>query len=403
MAATTAFAIAGTLAACGSGEGGEGGTTISYYSWHNAAGMQPIVDAFEEANPDITVDLSTASGDANDYAETLMTRIAGNQTPDVFHMSIETRSEVIESGAARDLTGEPFMEGIDPTATELYTADGSVYGMSTSAWAGVIVYNADLLAQAGYDEVPATLDEFIEMGEALNELGVIAYMDDPTVVSGSFSPMLGGHYAASGQSDTEVFAGETTFAEQWTPVIEQWQELVESGVMPASVVGVSGDQIKQQFMTGELAMYRSGAWDFPDLDTSGINYSTAPFPAIDGGEPYVGGGPDSPYVISSSSEGEKLQAAQKFLTFLNSPEGLELAEANIGQVSTSANYDSKVPAQIEDVYQDYIKTGKYYWINWPEHGTVMGQEIAAQFQLLIQGQQTPEQTAASLDAKWASR
>ncbi|NEG89787.1 extracellular solute-binding protein [Bifidobacterium aerophilum] len=228
-------------------------------------------------------------------------------------------------------------------------------------------------------------------------------MEDMSVVSGSFQPMLGGYYAKQGikTSDWPEQDEGGTFAKQWTPVLEQWMKLVDSGTLPKENVGVSNDQIKQSFMTGQLAMFRSGPWDFADLDSSGVNYGMAAFPAVDGGQPYVGGGPDSPYVISSKIDGDKLKAAEKFLSFINSEEGLKLKEENIGQISISPAYKANVAPQLKDLYDKYVTNGDFYWVNWTRNGTVMGQEMASQFQLLVQGQSTIADVTKDLDAKWA--
>ena len=287
IAALSAIVMLMPLTAC-SISGDSSKTTITYFSWNNEKLMKPVVDAFEDANPDISVELSTAQGQANDYAQTLTTRVAGGQVPDVFHMSIETRTEILNAGLARDLTNEDFMKGLPSTNTDLYTRDGKIYGMVPTAWVGVIVYNKDLLKKVGYTTVPETLDEFITLGTKLKDVGITPYMEDPSVVSGSFQPMLGGNYSEQGIG---------------TSVLDQWKKLVDSGTLPKETVGVSYDQIKQNFMTGQLAMYRSGPWDFSDLNSSGIDYGAAAFPAVDGGKPYVGGDPDSPFVISSKISG----------------------------------------------------------------------------------------------------
>ncbi|TYB62189.1 extracellular solute-binding protein [Nonomuraea sp. PA05] len=403
VAALAIVAAMTSLTGCGSAGGSDGKTTITYFAWNNEKTITPLVEAFEQANPDIDIDLS-ASQAADGYVQTLTTRIAGNQVPDVFHMSTETRTQVMESGLARDLTNEPFMKGLDPTGAALYTLHGKVYGMAPTVWAGVIIYNKKLLKDAGYDTVPATWDEFLAMGKKLAAAKVTPYMEDLSLGSPSFYPLLGGHYAQEGdkKADDAIFTGDKTFEQVWTPLIQQWQRLVTEGVMPKDVVGVNGDQIKQAFMTGQLGMFRSGPWDFADLDSSGVSYGTAPFPALPGGEPFVGGGPDSPYTISAKIDGAKLAAAQKFLAFVNSAEGLRLAEQNMNQISTSAAYTSKVAPQLQDVYDTYIKTGKYYWVNWTKGGTVMAQEAGSQWQLLVQGKATPQSVAQSLDKKWAS-
>ncbi|MBT1170054.1 extracellular solute-binding protein [Bifidobacterium sp. SO4] len=403
IAAVAAATMIIPLAACGSGSAGSGKTTITYFSWNNEKMMTPIVQAFEKANPDIKVELSAAQGQANDYAQTLTTRAAGNQLPDVFHMSIETRNEVLDAGLARDITDEDFVKNLPASQTDLYTRDGKVYGMSPTAWVGGIVYNKDLLKQVGYDTVPDTLDEFIKLGKKLQAANITPYMEDMSVVSGSFQPMLGGYYSKQG-IDTSKWPEQDqggTFSEQWTPVLEQWMKLVDSGTLPKESVGVSADNIKQNFMTGQLAMFRSGPWDFADLDSSGVNYGVAAFPAVDGGKPYVGGGPDSPFVISSKIDGAKLEAAKKFLAFMNSADGLKLEEKYINQISVSPAYKANVAPQLKDLYDQYITNGDFYWVNWTRSGTIMGQEMASQFQLLVQGQASVADVTKDLDAKWA--
>lgn len=394
---------AGTLTACSAGSE-SGVTTISYYSWWNQKSVQPMVDEFEKENPKIKIDLSAAQGASADYTQTLTTRMSGGQEPDVFHLSTDTFKQLTDGGYVRDITNEPFMKSIDPAAKSLYTKDGKVYGMSPTAWAGAIIYNKDLLKKAGYSSVPTTFDEFLTMGKKLKSMGVTPYMEAPASASGSFQPMLGGYYAKQGdeENDTAIYDGKTTFSEAWTPLLKQWNELVTSGVLPKDVVGVNADQIKQEFMTGQLAMYRSGPWDFTDLDSSGVKYSAAPFPALKGGEPFIGGGPDSPYAISSKISGAKLKAAEKFLAFANSAEGLKIASKNLQVISTSSEYDTKVPAQLKEVYTDYLKPGKYYWLNFPAGATTMSQEMIAEWQLLIQGKATPAEVTAALDQKWAT-
>lgn len=404
-AAVAAVAMLAPLAACGGGSTSDAGkTTITYFSWNNEKMMKPVVEAFEKANPDIKVEMSTAQGQANDYAQTLTTRVAGGQVPDVFHMSIETRNEILDAGLARDITGEDFVKNLPSTSTDLYTRDGKVYGMAPTAWVGVIVYNKDLLKKVGYDTVPETLDEFIDLGKKLQAAGITPYMEDPSVVSGSFQPMLGGYYAEQQTKTSEwpEMDEGAKFSKAWKDVLGQWKELVDSGTLPKETVGVSADQIKQNFMTGQLAMFRSGPWDFADLNSSGVDFAAAPFPGVDGGKPYVGGGPDSPFVISSKIDGDKLEAAKKFLSFMNSEEGLKLEEKNLGQISISPEYKANVAPQLQDVYDKYITNGDFYWVNWTRSGTVMGQEMASQFQLLMQGQSSVDQVLEALDNKWAA-
>lgn len=414
LAVTATAAL--TLAGCSSSDGksdtsssdssGDSSkpVTISYFSWSNEKAMRPVIDAFEKKYPNIHIDISATAGGANAYAQTLTTRITGNQIPDVFHMSTATRHEIMDNGYALDLTNEPFMKGIDKSAKAFYTKDGKVYGMSPTAWMGVLIYNKDIIKKAGYDKVPTTIDEFNQMGKKITEQGKIAYMEDPSVISGSFCAMLPGYYAKHDDKDGDeaIWENKATFKEKWGPALESWDSMVKSGTIPSNVVGVSNDQIKQQFLTGNLAMYRSGLWDYKDLKASGINFEAAPFPALKGGEPYIGGGPDSPFTINAKLKGAKLKAAEKFLSFINSAEGLKILESSANFMPTSSKYAAEVPEQFQYVLKNYALKGKYGWINWGGNGPAMSQDMVSQWQLLIQGKATPDSVLEHLQQTWNS-
>ncbi|MBV7363287.1 extracellular solute-binding protein [Actinomycetaceae bacterium TAE3-ERU4] len=409
LAVVIAASLAVSLGACGGTKSATPSqddnekVTLTYLSWWNEKIARPLIDAFEKENPNIKIDFNSAEGSANGYAQLLTTRIAGNQIPDIYHMSTEVRTDIMKGGYAKDLTGKPFMEGIDPTGAAMYSLNGKTYGMPVSAWAGVIVYNKDLLKKAGVPEkIPEKLPEFIEYGKKIKASGTAVYMEESNVVSGSFLPMLGGYFAQHSITDENnpIYKGEKTFSEVWTPVLTQWQTLSTSGIMPKEVVGLSGDQVKQEFLQGKLAMYRSGAWDFPDIKKAGINFGTAPYPAVEGGEPYIGGGPDSPFVMSSKLEGKKLQAAEKFFSFVNSDKGLSIMDESLGTISSSTKHKTKVDPEFEDVYVNYLQKGKYFWSNWPKKAAVMAKTMSDNFQELILGNTTPAKVTEALDAKW---
>lgn len=404
--ATAVLAL--SMGACagsgGSGSNDAGGTTtIKFLSWNNETMMKPAMDQFAKENPNIKVDFSFAP--TQDYANTLQTRIAGNQAPDVFQLSIETGQDAIKSGTVRDLTNEPFMKGVDKKASAMYSRDGKIYGLVPGVWAGFIIYNKDLVKKAGYDSIPTDWDDFLTFGEKLKSQGVIPYLEDVQgVVLSDFSAQLGGLASATGSNGTQkAFAGQSTFSQAWTAPLKDWQQIVERGVMPRDVVGLSGDQILQNFQQGQVAMIRGGTWNFADLQKSGIDFGCAPFPALPGGEPYVDGGPQSPYVIYSKVSGAKLDAARKLLAYFVGPTGLKLVSQQDGTLSTWKSYETPTIPAFTGLYDTYVKDGKYFWVNWPKAGTTMSQEMISQQQLLIQGKTTPEKLTAAIDAKWQSQ
>jgi multiple sugar transport system substrate-binding protein len=405
VALTAAVAMIAPMAACTSGSSQDGKVAISFYSYFKKTQIGAVVEGFQKENPDITVDVQYGQ-DPQQYVQTLQTRLAGGTPPTVFNITMDNRTDVMGSNAALDLTGGDFLEGIDESNFSLFQQDGKTYGMPISAWIGAMFYNKDLLKKAGYDEFPKNWDEFIEMGEKINDSGSTAFLEDfNTQVAGSFVGLLASKYAQDGNAgqDDGIWSGDSTFTKEWTPVFEAWQKAANAGVIPSKSVGVSADQVKQEFITGSLAVMRSGPWDLEDLKGSGIDFGVAAFPAMEkGGEQWLNGGPDQGFAIAAKAKKPQQEAAKKFLSYLNSEDGLKAFTSAAGTMSLSDKYDAEPPAELKDVVDQYFTKNKFYWVNWAKSPTVMSTEDIAVQQQLVQGKISPEEAAKALDAKWST-
>ncbi|RAX22249.1 MULTISPECIES: ABC transporter substrate-binding protein [Actinomyces] len=396
--------IAATLAACGGG-GNSGKTTITYLSWETEEVARPLIDAFEDANPDIAIDFSYSAPTAG-YFQTLQTRIAGNQQPTVHRINPETKEKLIGEGLVADLTDEPFMGAIADANLRAYEDDGKIYGASFGAWAAGVVYNRDLLAQAGADDVPQAWDEFLDLCKQLKGAGVTPYRESVQDIPSMFQAFLGAGYDLAGdeRGEKKIFTGESTFAEEWPEPMKQWYRLYDEGIVGAESVSLTGTQLKEDFIAGNLAMFITGPWDLADIAASGLNWGISPMPAAPGGEPFATGAPDPGFAISASAQGEELEAAKKFITFLASQEGLRLANEHIGTLVNTSDFTVEVAPEYQGLYDDYLKTSKIYLpMNYWDHASdALQLEGIALCQQLVQGQITVEQVAAGMDTKLAS-
>src|SRR4026208_1386368 len=111
FAALTGLALGillGSTAACGSGDGSGGKTTIRFDWWGNpdrAAVTEKAIDLFEQKNPDITVGPSFAEFSA--YFQKLATQIAGGGAPDVLQMDYRYVREYADRGVLAPLDKGP--------------------------------------------------------------------------------------------------------------------------------------------------------------------------------------------------------------------------------------------------------------------------------------------------------
>lgn len=400
--------IAGVLvfSGCSADMGGADGdqTTISYLSWETQEVMTPIIDAFEEAHPEISVDVAYAPP-VQEYITALQTRLLSGTAPDVFMMAAENKTRLIEGDFALDLADEEFTAKLPEFNRETYGRDGAVYGMSLASWGAGVMYNKDLLAQVGYDSPPETWDEFLTLCEELEAEGIAPFyeaIDGLPIILGA---MLGAHNASvDGVMDGEIFDGTSSFEDQWTPVVEEYVRLYSEGGVTRDVVGLSRDEAQNEFYAGRVAMTIGRPWIMEAAHEAGgseLEFEVVKVPAIDGLEPYLAGAASPAFAINAASD--KTDAAKVLLTWLASPEGAEVFAESSGQITVTEDFEPVLDPALDPVVPD-IRAGNLYLpqIAWQRNEDVLNEEAIAQVQLLISGEITPREFTQALDARLAA-
>jgi raffinose/stachyose/melibiose transport system substrate-binding protein len=403
VAGTATIVLAGTLGACSSDGGdAEGVTTISFLSWTGQEQMEPIIEAFEVANPDVKVEASYSPPVA-EYIQTLQTRVLSGTAPDVFVVAAENKTNLIDADAVIDLSGEPFMDGVQQFNLDTYGRDGAEYGLSLSSWAAGYAYNKEMLADVGYDAIPATWDEFIVMLQDLKDAGYTPFLESVDQLPTTVAAMLGAKTSGMDPSlDDQIFDGSSTFAEQWTPVLAEYNRLFTEGLVSPDVVALDGDQVRDEFANERVAIINAGPWIInaveeanPDLD-----WEFGQVPGLADGMPYQAGAASPGYAISAKSDEEKQAAAKTFLTFLASEEGVQMFHEATNDVTVTENYTPDADPVFEPLVTP-IREGELYlpMIAWQRDEDVLNVEAVAQIQRMVQGQIGPDEVAAALDAK----
>lgn len=401
LAATTVIAAAVALAGCSAGPTDDR-TVLTFFSWSNEEVMQPVIDAFEEENPAIRIEFSTAPPVA-EYISTLQNRLGSGTAADVFVIAAENKTNLIEGGFVTDLTDEPFMDVASEFNTATYAGpDGEAYGLSLSSWASGIVYNRDLLAEHGVTEFPTEWNDFVDLLQTLKDAGVVPFLESWQGFPTSLGSSVGlENDAQGGTMDAAIFAGEQTFEDTWTAPLTPWDELLEQGLLSPDMVGLTGDQVRDEFVGGRVAMITTGPWDVatireanPDLD---FTFAGVPQEA---GEPFFTGAASPGYAINSKAK--EPEAAKTFLSFLSSEEGVRIFQEQTNDMTTTSNYTPTIDESLEVPFQALLE-GKFYlpMISWPRYQDALYTDLVAQIQLMAQGQATPSDVGAALDARLA--
>ncbi|TPF85540.1 ABC transporter substrate-binding protein [Bifidobacterium sp. UTCIF-37] len=404
LALTCSAAMLVPLAACGGGTNDAGKITLSYLSWDNEQTSKPYIDEFEKENPDIKIDFSY-SPPTSEYLSTLQTRLVGNQAPDVFIITSENRDDLIDNGYAKDLTDEPFMKNISQANKDFLARDGKVYGMSIISWASGVSYNKDLLKQVGYDEPPANWDDFLTLCKKLKAAGIEPLLEPNADEPSRFIDAFQGSILTKKNIDPTTLINENPQkpGTDELDAVKAYARLYDEGGVTRDTVGIGGDDMRTQFTTGQVAMIVDGAWAFSTYEQSGMNWGFAPMPKLgDDYEQWVQGSASPGWAIYSKLDGDKLKAAEKFLTFMSSKWALD-THNKAGDAVTVTDYQGTVMDQYKQVFEQNIQTGKYYLhTNYYSKPDVLKSELKAQNQQLVQGQITPAQYAKNLDEKMSS-
>lgn len=407
LAVLGAVALLAPVAACGSGtnSGGGGGKEITFFANNTKDAYKPVLDGFAKANPGITVKFSTTSGSQAGYQQTLQTRISGGQLADVFVAPPEQLAVLVKNGVVKDLTKESFMKNIGDTNKKQSTVDGKVWSMSTTAWSNAFVYNKDLLAKAGYKEIPDTWDDFLVMLKKLKAAGVDKpYLEPKSGLGAPVEAWIGNDSSGKPKTiDQQIGDGGSSFSKSYTKYYEQWQRLFAEKVMGSDVTGLGDDQVRSEFAGGRLAVMPSGYWDVKPFKQAGINCAFGRIPMLNkSDQPWAPGSADSGYAINAKLSGDKLESAKKFLAYLASDDGLKAIQDGAGLIPSTKNYTAKIDETFKEPYDLYFKTGHVYLnsLGWPISGrSALRGETYSQLQKVALGEISPSQATANLDAK----
>lgn len=293
-------------------------TTVNFLSAQNDDVFQPVIDAFEAANPDIDVVHQTVPFDElNTAVETRVGR--GDGSIDVFAADTPRIPAFASRGYLLNLDDRRAeIEGAVPNAVEieLVSHDGSIWAYPMWTSSQLLYYNRDLLEAAGVEPPSgdpadrATWEEIVSNARQAQEAGatwgvVIQQIDRYY----QLQPLFESAGAGSGLTGDDLLE-PALMSDEWVATAEWYGELHESGAAPR---GIAVSQTDDLFSRGEVAYFVGGPWAIGRFNgAEGLNYSVAPHPYFEGGEPVT---PTGAWALAINPSADNLEAAQKFVEF----------------------------------------------------------------------------------------
>ncbi|MBM7506112.1 ABC transporter substrate-binding protein [Agromyces aurantiacus] len=261
IVAATALALTGCAAGDSAGEA-DGPVTITYTNFISNGGneenLQKIVDAFEEENPDITVEVTTLP--YADYGTALQTDLAAGTVSDVFDIEYANFAQYQANGVLAELdVADPSV--YRESVLEAYQADGTQYALPSSFSTVVLFYNRDLFEAAGVDTPTAdwTWADEQAAAEQLTDQGAGVWGDHQPVSFYEFYKVL----AQNGGSFLNEDGTEVAFNTPEGVEAAEWLVGKSGTVMPTIEDGQGTPDFDTKLFTdGKLAMLHTGIWMF---------------------------------------------------------------------------------------------------------------------------------------------
>lgn len=257
-----AVVTAALLAGCSNGgDSGDGGdVTLTYGVWSQDETMQQLIDAFEEENPGIKVELQVNPW--TDFWTKLQVGAQGGTAPDAFWMLGDrfqvyaANDQLLPLSDAIDEAGVDL--GVYPQAlVDLFTYDGELYGLPKDFDTVGLWYNKELFDKAGV-AYPTDEWKWADVQDAA------AKLTDPTAgVYGIAAPLnrQEGFYNTVAQAGGFIIDGKTSGYDdpKTQEGIQYWVDFVEKGQSP-TLAQFADTEAVAQFENGTVAMYYGGSF-----------------------------------------------------------------------------------------------------------------------------------------------
>lgn len=355
------------LAGCGGAPDSDGSVTITFWGSYGNGGNsaqqdvlnEQLIPAFEDAHPGVKVEYVDVPYD--DLLQKLTTSAAGDELPDLVRADLGWVPRFAELGVLVPLS--QAMPDFDELAEATYPGvlatnfyEGEYYGLPLDTNTRVLITNPDALEAAGWDAPPATFEEFLAFGDALEGTGFTLFADGG-LGAWNLMPWIWSGGGDIADADLTTSSGVLDSPAN-VKTVQMLVDLYQAGRISSGIIGNEGAVSTSEGLPGgDYATIFDGPWmngiwegQFPDFAPV---YS--PIPAGDGGSISVVGGED--IVLTASSEHQ--EEAMEFIRFTQSEE-FQLALVPTGQLTV---IEALGPQQVElvpyyEVFTEQLATAK---------------------------------------------
>ncbi len=342
-----------------------GKTTIEFFNGkvEISAILKDLIAEYEKENPNISIELNTSS----DSATVLSSRMASDDTPDVFtNWPNSTFFEQVDSGYIMDLSSTGIMDNIQDSARNQWRHNGKEYAATISFNCSGIWYNKDMFVKAGIGHTPTTWNELIDDCKILQKAGYTPFVTSAKqtdITDRQLQVFLASTLPKAQYDSFEADTSRKTvdprkaYGARLKIMGQKMLQLVSYS--QEDTLGTDQDSATANFANGKGAMMIGGSWLLASITSANpsINVSMMPIPGDTAAETNTCAYPgDMSLCIAAHSKVQKEAVA--FVKWMTSKTIAEQFAKREGNPSCIKGVTYVAP-QFADLYANYVTTGKY--------------------------------------------
>ena len=330
----------------------------------NAPQVYNIVQAFNAANPDVEVIIESAASD--EHTTKMKLAAQTNSLPDVFYMISGDAVEMAKAGYLADLTADieadpAFADRFLPGMLDSMVLDGKIYGIPSEMFVNGIWYNKALFDQCGLD-LPVTFEDMLHCAEVFNENGITPMARGNKDVFSCWSTWtMHCRYGFYDHIDGIIAGTDKWNNPDYLKFYNMIKTMTDAGMFSENMKTMGYDEAQKVFMSGQAAMFDSGAWDTAQFENceyaDSIGFWWGPTFSDGVGEQEIAmKAPSHPYCISARTQAEspeKYEACLRFLKFFYGEEGTQIiVDSNCVPVT---KFDGTIDAEKYPVFANIME------------------------------------------------
>ncbi len=309
-------------------EATESGDQISLNMWCIATESDSNRHSYEAAIADMQakypdINFTWEAFENQSYKTKIKAAVSANELPDIFFTwSCAFLGDFVEAGKVYCLDDayQNYKEELPEVMLGNSTYDGKHYGVPLTMNIVGLFANMELLEQVGYTEIPGTYEEFIECCDKLKAAGIIPFGcagKETWCVTEYLESVI--EKSAGADTLNDIFLGKSTWNNQdVADAVDTFQSLVNNGYFDPSGIGLTNDEVKNNFIAGKYAFYMNGTWNCADFAANEEFFpkvKVGEFPVINADKSKLGqliGGPSDTLAVSASSPNAERAADYAF-------------------------------------------------------------------------------------------